>query len=146
MIGEHSMNDTLRQRLVLHAAAVILLGMLSGIPLAMTMLDYLAGNVDDWKVSHMEGLINGLLMLAIAGAANLLSLTSMQQRGLYLSIICTGYSNALYGWVRGFSGQLGMDFAPPLTNQLAALLGGVPIVTAFIAIALLMLGAYKSYR
>ena len=137
------MSETTRKQLAFHAAAVILLGMLSGIPLAMSMLGYMDTHVDDWKLSHMEGLINGLLMLGIAAIGGLLTLSEKQSGILFVCLVFTGYSNALYGWVRGFSGHHGMDFAPPLSNQLAALLGGLPVVTAFIVIALVMAGSRK---
>lgn len=140
------MNEYLRKRLVFHAGAVVVLGMLSGIPLAMALLQVIEGDPSDWSVSHMEGLINGLLMLAIAGAGSLMLLSPRQQQWLYWSIVFTGYSNALYGWARGFSGQAGMDFAPPIGNQLAALLGGLPITTAFIAISLIMIGSWKAAK
>lgn len=138
------MNHYLRKRLAMHGATVIMLGMLSGIPLAMAILGYTDTKLADWKISHMEGLINGLLMLAIAGVGSLMLLSPKQQTWLYGSIVFTGYSNAIYGWVRGFSGHTGMDFAPPLANQAAALLAGLPIITAFIAVILLMLGCWKS--
>ncbi|ROS05580.1 hypothetical protein EDC56_1119 [Sinobacterium caligoides] len=137
------MNDHLRKRLILHSGMVIMLGMLSGIPLAMSLLGSMATQVSDWKISHMEGLTNGLLMLAIASCASLLSLSSRQASLLFYSIVFTGYSNALYGWARGLSGNAGMDLAPPFSNQLVALLGGLPIFTAFLAIGLLMYGAAK---
>jgi len=137
------MREQVRRKLVFHAGMVITLGMLSGIPLAMTALGYMESQVSDWTLSHMEGLVNGLLMLAVAAAGGLLYLTPKQGTALYGCILFTGYSNALYGWVRGVSGQAGMDFAAPISNQIAALLGGLPIVTAFIAIALLMLGASR---
>lgn len=138
------MNEILTRKMVFHAGMVIVLGMLSGIPLSMSLLGTLDTLVSDWKISHMEGLINGLLMLAIAGAGQLLVLGRRQQGLLYYSIVFTGYSNAIYGWVRGFSGQAGMDFAPPVSNQIVALLGGLPVVTAFIAIGLMMYGATKA--
>lgn len=137
------MNEQLRRKLIVHAGLVIMLGMLSGIPLAATITGVADFQVSDWKVSHMEGLINGLLMLGISAAADLLVLTKKQEKLLFLSIVFTGYSNALYGWVRGFSGHAGMDFSAPLSNQVAALLGGLPIATAFIAIGLLIYGAAK---
>jgi hypothetical protein len=137
----HTLN---RKRLVLHGGAVIMLGMLSGIPMSMTLLEYITGNAADWRIAHMEGLINGLLMLAIAGCGGLLTLSKKQDTWLFFSIVFTGYSNALYGWVRGLSGQAGLDFAPPFSNQLAAILGGLPIFTAFAAVILLMIGAYKA--
>ncbi len=135
------MNHTIRKKLVFHAGGVIVLGMLSGIPLAMSLLGYSNTAPDDWQLSHMEGLINGLLMLAIAASAGLLTLSEGKQKLLYLSLVFTGYSNALYGWVRALSGESGLSFEPPIANQVAGLLGGLPIFTAFIAIALLMLGA-----
>ena len=139
------MNVIFCKKLVLHAGAVIMLGMLSGIPLAMTLTKYIEGSPSDWTLSHMEGLINGLLMLAIAGCGSLLKLSTLQERILFGCLLFTGYGNALYGWVRGLSGQAGMDFAPPISNQIAALLGGLPILTAFVAIIMLMVGAYNSY-
>lgn len=140
------MDKTFTSKLTFHAGAVIMLGMLSGIPLAMSILGYIDGAVDDWKLSHMEGLINGLLMLAIAACAHLIALTPSKQKLLFISIVFTGYSNALYGWARGLSGNEGLDFAPPVSNQIAALLGGLPIFTAFLAIGLLMYGAYCQSR
>lgn len=133
-----------QSRLALHAGAVILLGMLSGIPMAMVLTGYLEGNIADWRISHMEGLINGLLMLAIAGCLSFLTLSPKQSQWLFWTTLYTGYSNALYGWSRGLFGHAGLDFAPPFTNQLTAILGGLPIFTAFIAIFLLMHGAYKT--
>lgn len=135
-----------QSRLALHGSAVVLLGMLSGIPMAMVLTGYLEGNVADWRISHMEGLINGLLMLAIAGCLSLLTLSPKQSKWLFWTALYTGYSNALYGWSRGLFGHAGLDFAPPLSNQLTAVLGGLPIFTAFIAIFLLMYGAYQTSR
>lgn len=108
----------------------------------MSLLGYIEGAADDRKLSHMEGLVNGLLMLAIAACAHLIALTPSKQKLLFISIVFTGYSNALYGWVRGLSGNAGLDFAPPISNQIAALLAGLPIFTAFLAIGLLIFGAY----
>lgn len=140
------MNENARRQLAFHAGVVITLGMLSGIPLAMSALGFIDSRVSDWKLSHMEGLVNGLLMLAVAAAGELLYLSPRLGRVLFACLIFTGYGNALYGWVRGVTGQAGMDFGPPASNQLAALLGGLPIATAFIAIALVMLGAIKRER
>ena len=131
------------RRLTFHAAGVILIGMLAGIPLAMSLLGTSNTNPEDWKLAHMEGVINGLLMLAAAAAGHLLTLGKTQEKLLLFSLVFTGYSNALYGWVRGLSGQAGLDFAPPLSNQLASLLGGLPVITALLALCLILLGARK---
>ena len=140
------MNERRRRQLMFHGAAAITLGMLSGIPLAMVLLGELSGNPSDWKLAHMEGLINGLLVIGVAAGAGLLSLSEGQQKVVYFCLPFTAYSNAFYGIVRGFSGERGMSLDPPFANQLAAVLGGLPIFTAFIAIALVMYGALRASR
>ena len=138
------MNTRIRSLLVFHGGAVIMLGMLSGIPLAMVILGELSGSTSDWKLSHMEGLLNGLLMLAIAACGHLLSLSEKQAIWLYRLLLITGYGNGLYGWVRGITGEAGLNFLPPFGNQLAAFLGGFPIFTAFTLIILMMISARKN--
>ena len=138
------MDVQLRKKLVFHAAAVILIGMLSGFPLIFVLLGYLDGQVSDWKLSHMEGLLNGLLMLGVAASGGLLVLSKTVEKVLFWCLVFTGYGNALYGWARGLSGQAGMDFSPPISNQIAALLGGLPIFTALVLIIIVMIAARKS--
>ena len=134
------------RKLVFHGGIVVLLGMLSGIPFAMALLGYLSVDPSHWRISHMEGLINGLLMIAIAASGQYLQLSDRCSKLLFCSMVFTGYSNALYGWARGLSGSAGLDFAPPIGNQIAALLGGLPIFTAFLAIGLLCFGAINKTR
>lgn len=65
-------------------------------------------------------------MLVVTGTGHLLLLSNKQQRWLFYSLVFKSYSNALFGWARGFSGQQGMDFAAPLNSQITALLSGLP--------------------
>ncbi|NRB37540.1 MAG: hypothetical protein HRU20_03625 [Pseudomonadales bacterium] len=132
-----------QRRLIFHGAVVILLGMLSGIPLSMVLLGYIPGNPDDWKLAHMEGLINGLLLIGIAGCGQALVLSERQFKFLSLMLTLMAHGNVLYGWVRGIFGVKGLDLAPPFANQLAAVLGGMPVIFAFIAISLVIWGAYR---
>lgn len=132
-----------QRRLVFHGALVVLFGMLAGIPLAMVLLGYMPGNPEDWKLAHMEGLLNGLLLIGLAGCGQVLVLSERQFKFLSLNLTLMAHGNILYGWVRGIWGVKGLDFAPPLANQLAAILGGLPVIFAFVAIALVIWGAYR---
>ena len=134
-----------QRRLIFHGAVVILLGMLAGIPLSMVLLGYIPGNPEDWKLAHMEGLINGLLLIALAGCGQALVLSERQFKFLSLNLTLMAHGNILYGWVRGIFGVKGFDLAPPFVNQVAAVLGGVPVLFAFIAITLVILGAYRKF-
>ena len=137
------MPERFQRRLMFHGALVVLLGMLAGIPLAMVMLGYISGNPDDWKLAHMEGVVNGLLLIAVAGGAKVLILSERQFKFLSVNLTLMAHGNVLYGWVRGIWGVKGLDFSPPVANQLAALLGGVPIILALIAVSLIIWGAYR---
>lgn len=134
-----------QRRLIFHGALVVLLGMLAGIPLSLVLIGYMPGNPEDWKLAHMEGLLNGLLLIALAGCGKALVLSERQFKLLSLSLTLMAHGNILYGWVRGIYGVKGLDFAPPLANQAAAFLGGVPIIFAFIAITLVIWGAYRKF-
>ena len=94
----------------------------------------------------MEGLINGILMLALVGISNHIHLTARQAKTFYLSIIVTGYGNALYGWARGLSGENGMDGSTSMGSILVQLLGGVPVIAAFLMVALMIIGARAAHR
>ncbi len=133
----------LKRRLVFHGALVVLIGMLSGIPLSLVLLDYMQGTAGDWKLAHMQGLMNGLLLLVIASVSHLLILSDRQYKYLFWMSILTAYGNAFYGWLRGFSGERGLDFTPPLANQVAAILAGFPVLFSFIALSMVAYGAYR---
>lgn len=130
--------------LVFHAGGVILLGMLSGIPYSMALLGQISGAATDWQISHMEGLLNGLLMLGIAAAGSLMTLSRLQEKLFYGFVVFTGYGNALYGWARGISGESGVEDTGTLASLIVQMLGGFPVITAFAFIVMLMIGARKS--
>lgn len=67
-----SHNPTLRYqqtRLAMHGAIILLLGLLSGIGFsyAATVGDQSSALYDSWRFAHVEGLMNGILVLAVAG-------------------------------------------------------------------------------
>lgn len=140
------MPKSLVRRLMFHAGVVLMLGMLCGIPLAMVLLNYIPGNIADWRIAHMEGLTNGILALVVAAISGHLVLSDRKYKLLVWSLIITAYGNVGYGWVRGLFSVKGLDFAPPMANQVAAILGGVPVITAFIAVFLVIWGAYKKFE
>ncbi len=56
-------------RLAMHGAIILLLGLLSGIGFsyAAAVADTSSQLYGSWRFAHMEGLLNGMLVLAIAG-------------------------------------------------------------------------------
>ncbi|HUQ00524.1 MAG TPA: hypothetical protein VM093_08705 [Aeromicrobium sp.] len=64
------MTDRARRQLALHGSVVLLLGLLAGIGFsyAATTASVDSDLYKNWHFAHMEGLLNGLLVLAVAGA------------------------------------------------------------------------------
>lgn len=138
------MEKQTQKNLVFHAGAVMLLGMLSGIPFSMALMGENPSSIHDWSVSHMEGLINGILMLAIASVGSFITLSQAQEKWFYIFVVVTGYGNALYGWARGITGESGMDGSTTLASLIVQTLGALPVLTAFAFVIMLMIAAKKA--
>jgi len=90
------MKGDTQTRLALHGAIIVLIGFLSGIGFsyAATVGDKSTALYDMWKFAHLEGIFNGMLVLAVAGVWAKLDETRAVRIGKYLLII-GAYCNAI---------------------------------------------------
>ena len=65
------MDPRLRARLVFHGAVVVMLGLLAGFPHAFVLTGQIAGEERAWRMAHLEGLLNGMLVLLAAAVSRL---------------------------------------------------------------------------
>lgn len=103
-------------------------------------IDYqLPGTYDAWRMAHMEGIANGLLLWLTAAVLPLMPFQARGKKRL-------GYAMMLITWTIVIASALdpifpdsrGLEFGGPVTNQLAFFLfyigvGGAMIVPAMIA-------------
>lgn len=74
--------------MVAHGAAVFLVGLAAGFPFAFVILEKIVlwpipgeiewsppGDYRGWKMAHLEGIMNGLTLIAVSAAAGSLKLT-----------------------------------------------------------------------
>ncbi len=136
------MSRRLRSQLVLHGTIVILLGMIAGFPYAGAV----TGGEDPraWRMAHLEGVLNGLVMIAIGAAGSLIELGTGLQRLLFWSLVVTGYGNVLASILAATSGQRGLQPDGPLANVLV--FGGflLAVVGVLIALLLVVFGAQRA--
>ncbi|MFL6089916.1 MAG: hypothetical protein ACJ71Z_07230 [Aeromicrobium sp.] len=90
-----------RAQLALHGCVVLLIGLLAGIGFsyaaATTTVD--SDLYRNWRFAHLEGLFNGVLVLAIAGAwPGIASTQRAVTRGKWL-LILGAYANAIGPWI-----------------------------------------------
>ena len=127
-----------------HAAIVLLIGLIVGFPFATATTA--GGDVRAWRMAHMEGLLNGLLLLGVAAASPLLALGQRAQGILYWTLVVTGYGNALASWLAAGSGERGLAAGGSLANN--AVFAGfmIAVVTVVVATIVIAIGAFRGAR
>lgn len=140
------MNPSLRASLVLHGLVVIVLGLLAGFPYALVVTGDLAGEVRAWRMAHLEGVLNGLLMIAVASAGGLLQLTPGQGRWIVIGLLVAGYGNVAASVIGASFGVRGLAPAGPAANWLVYLLFMAAIVGVLLGLGLAAVGAARGRR
>ena len=136
------MSDRLSSRLVLHGAIMILLGMISGFPYGSAV----TGGEDPraWRMAHLEGVLNGLMAIAIGAAGARILLSEGLQRLLFWSLVIAGYGNVLASMLAAASGQRGLEPAGDLANNLVFAGFMLAVVGVLVALILVVVGAYRA--
>lgn len=141
------MNKNMQMLLAGHGALVFLAGMLAGFPFASVLVASLdpgaatmwPGDVRAWKMAHMEGALNGMLMIAVAGAMAQAAMTARVQAIIVWGLIVTGWGNIVASVVSAMTGGRGLGFTGLDWNSLTFtlfMLAIVGVVAAMIAVAL----------
>ena len=127
------MSERLRSLMVAHGALVFLLGMAAGFPFAFVILGKVVlwplpgtmewngpGDLRGWRMAHLEGILNGLTLLAVAAVAPHLRLGSRAQKVVGWSLIVTAWGNMIASLVGPLFGGRGLEFGGGNTNSGAA--------------------------
>jgi len=139
-------DDRLRSTLALHGLIVILSGLLVGFPYAMAISGDLGGEVRAWRMAHLEGILNGLLMLAVAAAGRLLVLGPRQTRALVVGLLVAGYGNVVASVLGAATGVRGLSATGPVANFVVFVLFTAAIVGVGVGLVLAIQGAIAGRR
>ena len=140
------MEAQLRARMVLHGVVVILLGLVAGVPFIYVITGELAGEVRAWRMAHLEGVLNGLLVIAISAAGAHIALSQRLQSWLANSLIVTAYGNIVASIVGATFGVRGLEPAGPAANWIVFILFTIAVVAVLTGLVLAAIGAYRSLR
>lgn len=106
-------------RLALHGLVVLFLGLVCGAPYGAAIVGAWGdAPVQAWKLAHLEGVQNGILVLALAGVSGLLVLSPRQQGVVVWGAILAAYGNVLGALLGALSDQRGLAPQGPLANWL----------------------------
>ncbi|WP_339831109.1 hypothetical protein [uncultured Parvibaculum sp.] len=140
------MTKNMQMTLVAHGALVFLAGMLAGFPFASVLVASLdpaattmwPGDVRAWKMAHMEGALNGMLMIAVAAAMAHAAMGAGMQKIIVWGLIVTGWGNIVASVVSAMTGGRGLGFTGLDWNSLTFtlfMLAIIGVVAAMMAVA-----------
>jgi hypothetical protein len=145
-----------RVRLVVHGALVFLVGLFAGFPFAFFELGKvvlwpipgsvamsLPGDVRGWRMAHLEGILNGLTLFAVAACFPLLQLSEREQRIVVWSLIITAWGNAIASAIGPVFGGRGLEFGAGFANSIMYVLFVVAVAAVIIAMVLICRGALR---
>lgn len=141
-----TMQGSLQRLLCLHGSVLIFCAFISGFMMGGVAVGQLDGQLEDWKLAHMEALVNGIVLFAIAGCLHWLSLTEGRARVVSICLIVMGYCNTLFGFMRGLTGAAGYQFEGSLANDITTLAGMLGVPLAIIAFSLIFIGARRKIQ
>lgn len=140
------MNKRLTGLLIANGALVLLAGYLSGFPYGSAVAAQLAGGSDGivggvraWHMAHLEGVLNGMLMIAAAAAAAQIVMSGRLQKVIFWGLIVAGWTNVVASNISALTGGrgtgvTGMDWNT--FNFIVFMAGVVGAIVAAIALAL----------
>jgi len=128
-----------------------LLGEIDLWPVIHHVEGHVPGEARAWVMAHLEGITNGLLVIAIALVSPYLALTPRQFRWLVYSAVVFGWLFTLPAIANAWFGTRGLafgggPFGASLANDVIYLAGWPPMIAVHIAFALLAWGAWRHYR
>lgn len=162
--GEIAMTERQKSLLVLNGIGLLVSAALSGWlhffallgeidlwPIINHVEGQVPGEPRAWIMAHLEGITNGLILLAIASISGWLLLSARQFTWLFYSSLTFGWLFTLPAIANAWFGTRGLafgggPFGDSLANNVIYLFGWPAMIGVHIAFALLVLGAWKHYR
>lgn len=105
------MTERDQRLLVANGAIVFLLGMAAGFPFAFEILGRvdiwpfpgapidMPGDYRGWRMAHLEGVLNGLLLIGVAAVAPLLKLGPTASKWVVYGLLACAWGNISASWI-----------------------------------------------
>jgi len=132
--------------MIFHGAVVILLGLVAGFPYALVVTGSLAGSERAWRMAHLEGVLNGLLVIVVAAVWDRLALDGWKRDVLAWSLVLMAYGNVVASVIGATFAVRGLEPGGSPSNTLVYLLFMMAVVGIVVGIGLVAEGAWKRRR
>lgn len=139
-----SMTHHERGLIVFHGAAVVLVGLLSG--LAAVVEELAGAGRETWRNAHGALLLAGVWLLATAAVLPVLSLSRQQAASLCWSLVVTAYAFTTAVLLQAITGVRALAPGGPLSNWVVFLANIVTVGAGLFAALLTLIGAKAALR
>lgn len=156
--------ERLQRQVIGHGMLVLLVGLVAGVFLTFSLLGAVAlwpfptwevaipGSTRGWVSAHVGGILNGVMMAALALLMGKLKLEGSRAWWVGWGLIVVGWSNTLFYWAANFSANRGLSPAASSLGEgglwAALAYGGgvVGMVAAFVVVGILARAAFEGAR
>lgn len=109
------------------------------------------GDMRGWRMAHMEGITQGLLLMALAAGGRFLLHSPRGHRVLFWSALVTTWLFTIPAMLHPLFGTRGLEFGggpfkPGLANDVLYLVGWPPVIAVHVLIVLALVGAVRAVR
>ena len=134
-------------RLLFHGSIVLLVGLLSGVPMGQAITGGWGEEVvRAWRVAHVGLAAGGLMLIALAPAAGLLTLGPRGARWFVAAVLAAAYGAVVALPLGAIAGVRGLEPRGPALNIVVWLGNTVLALGSLFGTMLVMLGARTSLR
>ena len=138
--------------LVLNGGLILMLGLVTGMLYGQVVIAELGGqssavpgDIRGWKMAHMECLLNGCLIIAIAAACKQMVLSPRVSFVIVWGLWVCGWTNAIASSLAAWTGGRGAFYTGLDWNSLVHVLFFLGVLGVIAAVVALVIGAYR-YR
>ena len=141
------MSERAAAMLAFNGLIVLLLGLLAGAPYGAAIVQGWGAEAERaWKLAHMEGVQNGILVLALAAGAGWLSLGGAAERVVVWGAVLAAYGNTIGGILGAVLGYRGLAPEGPPANWAVFIAFMFGMWGLLIAVPVAAAGAWKRLR
>ena len=148
------MNERDQRTLIRHGALVFLAGLAAGFPFAIEILGRfdlwpvsieidMPGDYRGWRMAHLEGVLNGMLLIGVAAIGPLLKLGPRGAAWVTKGLLVCAWGNIIASWIGPLTETRGLALAPFGWNSLVFLLFMAAVVGVIGAMTSVYLGSRR---
>ena len=133
--------------LTFHGLLVLFLGLVAGAPYGAAVVGGWGSAAERaWKLAHLEGVQNGILLLVLAGCSPWIAVAARGERLVVWGAVLAAYGNAIGGLLGALLGHRGLAPEGPLANWVVFVAFMFGMWGLLVAVPVAAGGAWRRWR